>query len=260
LLLAATLGAACAGDDAADGGHAGAAGSAGTASGGAAGAGGGGGAGAPALVSISGDAIPFTGGPDGRIEGAAISILEMPERSTVTTSDGHFAFADLEPGSEVTLVLEHPDYVPIQTGTITLGPGGAERVTFQAVTPAIYAAFEGVLQLEADPSKCQMVTTVTRVGKSMYDAGAHGEAGATVTLDPPLPDEQGPIYFNASVVPDRSLTETSDDGGVLFVQAPPDRYRWTAVKPGVEFTEVTMKCRAGWLVNASPPWGLQALP
>ena len=35
--------------------------------------------------------------------------------------------------------------------------------------------------IEPDESQyCQMVTTVTRVGKSIYDAGAHGEAGATV--------------------------------------------------------------------------------
>ena len=53
--------------------------------------------------------------------------------------------------------------------------------------------------------------------------------------------------------------ETSDDGGVLFIQVPPGDYTWTAHKAGVEFTQVRMKCRAGYLINASPPWGLQAL-
>ena len=104
-----------------------------------------------------------------------------------------------------------------------------------------------------------MVTTVTRVGKSLYDEGAHGEAGATVTIEPALDPEQGPIYFGADVLPDRDLTETSEDGGVLFVQGEPGEYIWTATKPGVEFTQIKMKCRAGWLINASPPWGLQAL-
>lgn len=212
----------------------------------------------PLLVSLSGDAIPFVGGPDGRIAGAEVWILEQPERRVTTGADGHFEFDGLDAGSEVTLVMDHPEYYPIQTGTITLGPDGAERVTFQAVTYDIYDAFAEFLAIEPDPARCQMVTTVTRVGKSIYDAGAHGEAGAVVTLDPPLPAEQGPIYFNASVLPDPSLTETSEDGGVLFLQAPPGEYVWTASKPGVEFSQVKMKCRAGLLVNASPPWGLQA--
>lgn len=210
------------------------------------------------LVSVSGDAIPFAGGPDGRVEGAAIWILEHPEMRVTTGADGHFAFDDLPVGSEVTLVMDHPDYVPIQTGTILLGAGGAQRVTFQAVTYGIYDALAQLLDVEPDDTKCQMVTTITRVGKSIYDPGAHGEAGVVVTLDPPLPADHGPIYFNSSVLPDYSLEESSDDGGVLFIQVPPGEYVWTAFKPGVEFSQVKMKCRAGVLVNASPPWGLQA--
>lgn len=211
-----------------------------------------------ALVSISGDAIPFVGGPDGRVEGAEVWILEHPEMRVITAADGHFEFDGLRAGSEATLVLDHPDYVPIQTGTILLGPGGAQRVTFQAVTYAIYDALAQLVDVVPDDSRCQMVTTITRVGKSIYDPGAHGEAGAVVTLDPPLPAENGPIYFNSSVLPDYSLDESSDDGGVLFIQVPPGEYVWTATKPGVEFSQVKMKCRPGVLVNASPPWGLQA--
>jgi hypothetical protein len=212
-----------------------------------------------AVTTVSGDAIPFIEVPDGRIEGAEVWILERPEMRVTTGADGHFEFIDVPVGSEVTLVMDHPDYYPIQTGTIVLGPEGAERVTFQAVTYGIFDAFAVIVDVDPDETKCQMVTTVTRVGKSIYDLGAHGEAGAVVTLDPPLPADQGPIYFNSSVIPDFSLDETSDDGGVLFIQAPPGEYVWTASKPGVEFTQVNMKCRAGVLVNASPPWGLQAL-
>lgn len=211
----------------------------------------------PALVSVSGDAIPFLEVPDGRIAGATVSILEQPDRHSVTGTDGHFHFDGLEEGSEVTFVMDHPEFFPIQTASITLGPEGAERVTFQAVQYAVYDAFANLLDIVPDPTRCQMVTTVTRKGKSIYDPGAHGEEGATVTLDPPLPAEHGPIYFNSSVLPQRDLTETSDDGGVLFIQVPPGEYTWTAHKPGVVFSQVKMKCRAGWLVNASPPWGLQ---
>lgn len=218
-------------------------------------------AGPPVTVSISGDAIPFNISPEARIEGAVVSILELPEKSMTTGADGKFHFDGLEVGSEVTLVLEHPDYHLIQTGTITLGPEGAENVTFQAVLHFTYKTLAASIGVQTDEENlCQMVTTVTRIGKSLYDAGAHGEEGASVTLDPSLPAENGPIYFNEKVQPEWGLTETSDDGGVLFVQVPPGEYVWTAHKEGVEFRPVKMKCRPGVLVNASPPWGLQALP
>ena len=206
-------------------------------------------------VSVSGNAIPFNGG-DSRIAGAEIWVLEHPERRVVTGADGGFLFDDLEEGSEATLVLDHPDYHAIQTGTIRLGPQGASRVTFQGVSHPIYAALASFLAVTPDPALCQIVTTVTRVGKSLYDPGAHGEGGAVVDLRGATPGE-GPIYFNSSVLPDRSLTETSDDGGVLFLNAPVGEYAWTASKPGAAFAQLKMKCRPDVLVNASPPWGLQ---
>ena len=212
------------------------------------------------VATVSGNAIPFDRGPDGRVADAEVWVLERPDMRVTTDADGYFEFNDLPVGSEVTLVMDHPDYVAIQTGTIDLGPEGAERVTFQAVSHQIYEAFAVIVDVDPDETKCQMVTTVTRVGKSIYDPGAHGEGGAIVTIDPPLSEEQGPIYFNTSVIPDFTLDETSDDGGVLFIQAEPGEYIWTATKSDVEFTQVKMKCRAGVLINASPPWGLQALP
>ncbi len=207
-------------------------------------------------VTLSGDALNFVDGT--RVEGADITVLEHPGMLATTGADGHFEFPGLEEGSEVTLVLDHPDYHPIQTGTIRLGAAGAERVTFQSVTWDIYDAFAAVLEIVPDEANaCQMVTTVTRVGKSIYDSGAHGEDNATVTLAPALPELHGPVYFNAAVIPDRSLGDTSADGGVLHLQVPPGEYVWTAHKFKAIFTRIKMKCRVGFLVNASPPWGLQ---
>ena len=207
---------------------------------------------------IAGDAIPFDDGPDGRIAGAKISVLEYPEMTMTTGEDGHFQFDGFYPGSEVTLVLEHPDYHLIQTATQTIGDADIDRVTFQAVTHQIYDLLAGVVDVTPDEKNaCQMVTTITRIGKSIYDQGAHGEYGVKVTLDPPLPAENGPIYFNALVIPDRSLTESSADGGVIYVQVPPGEYTWTGTKDAAELTTVKMKCRPGVLVNASPPHGIQ---
>ena len=53
------------------------------------------------VASVQGDAIPFDMGPDGRIAGATVSILEYPEMSMVTGADGHFVFADLPVGEPV---------------------------------------------------------------------------------------------------------------------------------------------------------------
>jgi hypothetical protein len=212
------------------------------------------------VASVAGDAIPFDDGPDGRIAGATVSLLEFPGMQVVTASDGAFRFDGLPVGADVTLVMDHPDYHPIQTGTHVVPDEGLERITFQAVTHQIYDALAAIVGISPDEAKyCQMVTTVTRVGKSIYDAGAHGEAGVKVMLDPALPAENGPIYFNAMVVPEAGLTETSEDGGVLYMQVPPGEYTWTASKPGAEFRAVRMKCRVGYLINASPPWGLQRL-
>jgi hypothetical protein len=70
----------------------------------------------------------------------------------------------------------------------------------------------------------------------------------------------GPVYFNSAVIPDQSRKESSDDGGVLWGNVEPGEYRITATKPGATFASIRMKCRPGVLVNASPPYGLQALP
>lgn len=207
---------------------------------------------------VSGDAIPFN--TRDRLADATITVLEFPEMEMVTGEDGHFEFCGFHTGDEVTLRLTAFEKHPIQTGTITVDHEDVERVTFQVVDYTTYAGLALMVDIVPDEDNlCQMVTTVTRVGKSLYDEGAHGEAGATVTIEPALDPEQGPIYFGADVLPDRDLTETSEDGGVLFVQGEPGEYVWTATKPGVEFTQIKMKCRAGWLINASPPWGLQAL-
>lgn len=216
-----------------------------------------------ATVVVRGDAFAFTlpGMPYGLIADAKIGVLELPEVSVVTDAMGHFEFPALPAGATATFVLEHADFPPARTRTFTLPDSGAlERVTFQVPDMTLYGAIAGIVGVEIDPGACQIVSTVTRVGKSIYDAGAHGEADATVTIAPAIPAAQGPIYFGDDVIPDAMLTMTSSDGGVLFVNVPPGTYELQAHKDGVMFESTTMQCAAGVLVNASPPYGLQALP
>lgn len=214
-----------------------------------------------ATVAVSGDAFAFTlpGTPYGLIDGATISILEQPELSVQTDAMGHFVLPAVPAGSEATFVIAAEGFPLAYTKSFTIPDSGTlERVTFQVPDDTLFAALASLLAIEVDPAACQIVSTVTRVGKSIYDAGAHGEAGATVTLEPAIPAEHGPVYFGADVIPDRSLTETSEDGGVLYTNVPVGTYVMRAEKDGVTFEETTMKCEAGVLVNASPPYGLQA--
>lgn len=215
-----------------------------------------------AAIEVSGDAFAFTlpGTPYGLIDGATISILEQPELTVQSDAMGHYVFPAVPAGSEATFVIEAEGFPLARTKTFTIPDSGSlERVTFQVPDATLFDALASLLAIEVDPAACQIVSTVTRVGKSIYDAGAHGEAGATVTLDPAIPAEHGPVYFGADVIPDRSLTETSEDGGVLYTNVPVGTYVMRAHKDGVAFEETTMKCEAGVLVNASPPYGLQAL-
>lgn len=209
------------------------------------------------VAALEGDAFPFAWAGNVGIPGATITVLEDPARTVVTDKAGHFRLDALPVGGEVSLRLSAAGYPPIQTGTFTVPPEGITRATFQAPQQEVYDLLASIVMITPDPQTCQLVTTVTRIGKSLYDAGAHGEAGVTVQLDPPLPPERGPIYFNADVVPDPALTETSDDGGVLYTNVPPGEYTLVGTKDGAVFTAVRFKCEAGWLVNASPPWGLQ---
>ena len=208
---------------------------------------------------VSGNAFDFTGSPEVRIAGATVTLVEDPTRTTVTAADGSFAFDGFAEGDEATFDLVYPNFHPIRTGTLLIEQADVERLTFQVVPEAIYTVLANSLAITPDPAKCQIVTTVTRVGKSLYDPGAHGEAGATVAIAP-AGAEEGPVYFNASVQPERGLTETSEDGGVLYVNVAPGEYWLTATKPGATFRTFKMKCAAGLLVNAAPPWGLQRLP
>jgi hypothetical protein len=210
------------------------------------------------VINVSGDAFAF--GPGTMIGDATVSVLELPEFTTTTDAAGHWVFPDLPAGALATFVFEKDGYPKVYTKTFTLPDTGmVERVTFQVPDNATYDALALIVDLEPDPATCQLASTVTRVGKSLYDEGAHGEAGAVVTIDPPLPPERGPIYFNAQVIPQPGLVETSEDGGVLYTNVPPGTYTLHASKDGVTFEDVVVTCEPDVLVNPSPPHGLQAL-
>lgn len=215
-------------------------------------------------ITVRGRAYTF--GPSTvSMRGAIVRALEHPERCFTLTDNRDFALGGFVAGEPVSLTLDHPDYAPIQTGTHLVPEAGIDRISFQAPTWGIYRLMATAARVTSMDDRCQIATTVTAVGLSIDSpTPSHGEAGATVTIEPNPGDAIGPIYFNyygpGSILPDRALRETTRDGGVLWLNVPPGEYTLTAHKAGMRFTQARFRCRAGVLVNASPPMGLQALP
>ena len=217
------------------------------------------GGGKPVIVTGTAFAFALPGTPYGRMEGATISVLERPEISTTADDKGEFRLEGLLSGEEASFVIVLKGYPEAQTKTFTLPEAGIERLTFQVPADTLYKVLADVVGVTLDPELCQLVSTVTRVGKSLFDEGAHGEVGASVSLEPEVAPERGPIYFNDDVIPDKTQSLSSTDGGIVYTNIPPGEYVLKAHKVGVDFESVRVKCRAGVLVNASPPYGLQAL-
>lgn len=216
-------------------------------------------------VVVSGHAFAFTLS-GGRIEGAFVTANEHPTWCARTDAEGTFQLEGVPVGSDITLRLHHAEHPLIQTGTHTVPAEGIERLTFQAPDHATYSLMAAATRIRTDPTRCQIAATVTEVGRSLYttDWPSHGEAGATVTIAPALVEPAfGPIYFEylgpGAIIPDPRLTETTRDGGVLFLNVPAGDYVLSAHEEGVAFTDVRVHCEAGLLVNPSPPWSLQAL-
>lgn len=261
--------------------------------GGKAGSGGGGGSGGAAgtggtvgeTVSVGGIAWSFTlpGKPYGRIDGATVSVLEMPELTTVTDADGAFTIDRVPVGAQATFVLEHEDHPLTYTKTFTLSDSNIDDLTFQIPNNGLFSLIEMGLEIVADPNKCQIVSTFTRFGKTIGDPGHHGQAGAVLRITPGPAGEEDPIYFNDMVLPDRNRTYSSLDGGVLLLNVEPGDYTLSAscvedptdvlaeyppedypdedlrcLDEEVEFDSLLMKCRANVFLNASPSYGLQA--
>ena len=194
------------------------------------------------------------------VEGARLYVFEAPELEIILDPDDDFAFSidGIPDGVEVTLALTHPDFVPQLTATHRVDGEDLDRLSFQAVSTRISELASDLLQIDtSDPTMCQMATTVT--APDPQDIYAPGEPGATVTLDPPVPEHLGPFYFSEMVLPAKDLEQTTTDGGVTVVGAEPGEYLWSGHKDGVVFTDVKMKCVGGWLTNASPPWGMNTV-
>ena len=199
------------------------------------------------------------------IAGALIRVAELPRIRSRTRPNGTYDLA-VPRGATVTPYIQAQGYHGSYLQTFTNQDRSLDRVNFQIPTVATYHALAALLHVPLDendnPARCVVVSTFStkRIRNLSFDEfiayGAHGVAGATGRASPPLPK---PIYFNENVIPDPSLTESSVDGGVIWLKVPRGVYRFSGRHPTTRFASFVATCKPGRFINADPPQGLYEL-
>lgn len=186
-----------------------------------------------------------------------IEFEEVPDLSTTSDAYGYWEL-DVPDGATLTPRASHPDFVTMHLQTLTTAGEDLERVGVQVVSPVLYGIFEMDLGVDTDPERCQVSMTINTIEVRDLDLddfrayGHHGVAGATMSVDPAVPDV---VYFNEATRPTWELTETTIDGGVVVPNLEPGIYIFQASHPTRRFEPFVATCVAGRFINAGPPWG-----
>jgi hypothetical protein len=207
-------------------------------------------------VTISG--VVYTFNTPFPVAGATVSIAEYPQISTTSDAAGHYTLS-VPDDALVTPVASLPGYRTEYLQTFETDGDNIANAHFQFIPEFIYQYLAAALGLDPNSPLCNIASTVsvaalhTASWEELMAFGPQGETGATVTSHPAL---LGPIYFNEQTLPDPTLTSTTNDGGVLYVNVPPGVYRISAHHPDHRFAKMTVTCEPGRFINPSPSWGL----
>ncbi|CEG58120.1 peptidase associated/transthyretin-like domain-containing protein [Legionella fallonii] len=217
---------------------------------------------------VSGVAHSYaTGWP---INGATITVIEDETIKLTTDSAGKFGPFEYPIGQPITLVFEKTGslwsgYKTTQTSTMIVTSEGfnnkdyLKNITFQVPSNIVYKFLFLAMGVTENPELCQIATTVTALNKTIEDI-PQGIAGVTVEITPKI--DKNPFYFGTVPILDitnpfvRTLSATTMDGGVAFLNVPEGKYVLEARKEGMTFSQVEIQARKGVLVNASPQRGL----
>jgi hypothetical protein len=198
--------------------------------------------------------------------GAKIRVREFPKLSATTDANGDYEL-EVPDDATVTPYIEPPaGYHQIDLQTFHTRGEPIENANFQTPADFEYNALAALLNVplgpDGRPQQCAIVTTASARNVRGVDYATfeertpHGVAGATAHAEPPLPQ---PIYFNENVVPDRTHTETSGDGGIIWTEVPAGAYRVITESPSTRFASFLATCEPGRIINANPPWGAYEL-
>lgn len=219
----------------------------------------------PVTASFSGVVYQFqTHTP---LEGATVTLEEHPELTALTDAEGVYLLEGVPLGERVTPKIELSKHVNAWHQSFVV-EGDVEMLYFQAIPTTVFNLLKGSLEdggLEIDlETNCAIVTTVSDSSMAEVEDWeaflARGDAGELAGASADISPEAGfRLYFNEQVQPDPTVTETTTDGGVLWVNVSPGDYTLSASHPEASFPEVEVDCQAGRFINASPPKGLTAL-
>lgn len=216
-------------------------------------------------VTISGKAYVFNH-MDTPIPGATIRVRELPDVSATTDAVGDYVLT-VPDETTVTPYIDPPDgYNQIDLQTFHTRGQDIVNANFQTPADAEYNGLKGLLGVSSGPdgrpTDCVIVTTASARNvrdvdyQTFWDRTPHGVPGATSIEFPEIP---GPIYFNEMVIPDGTKTETSEDGGIIWINVPAGSYRIVTLSPTTQFASFLATCEPGRVVNANPPWGAYEL-
>lgn len=218
-----------------------------------------------AMVTLSGQVVQAIHGEWHDMDGGVVSIVGRDD-IRLEMSGRDFGYELQVPScTEVVVRLEHPVLHTVHSGIVYTGDHGIDGVTLQTPDLDTFNLLMFLSGVEMDPEKCQMATTVTDV-EHLTDIPCDycGEPHVKVALDPSVEKAHGPIYFEiggvAIIYPQPELTETTEDGGVLFVNLEAGDYEVYGWRDGLVMTSARFHCEPGWFVNPAPPRGIQVQP
>ncbi len=216
-------------------------------------------------VTISGRAYAFNH-MDTYIAGATIRVRELPRLSATTDASGDYSLKVPDDTNITPYIEPPPGYHQIDLQTFHARGKPIRNANFQTPADAEYNGLAALLEVplgpDGRPEQCVIVTTASARNvrgvdyETFHERTPHGVAGATAHAEPALPS---PIYFNENVIPDRTQTATSDDGGIIWTEVPSGAYRVITGSVANRFASFLASCEPGRIVNANPPWGAYEL-
>jgi len=216
------------------------------------------------LAPVSGFARDFISGKP--VSRATITILETKQQLT-TDRHGRFGPFLYPVGQALTLEFKKWGYKTTQSGTLINPAEGLTKpntnITFQIPSLFTFYLFKIIIGEHFKSGDCHVVTTVTAPQKTLDDL-VQGEENATIKITPLINEK--PFYFdifkngplkNRTDPFNKTLTVTTRDGGVAFVNVPASAnpYTITATKKGKTFTSAKFICHPNSFINISPPNG-----